>query len=102
MPVFAVILTRGPAWQPGAGLEGQQAWDEHARFMDTLVAKGAVALGGPLEGTSDVLLVMRAASAQDIQPQLSADPWHRLGLLQTRAITPWPLRLGALPPHPQP
>lgn len=81
------------------GLEGQQAWQEHAQFMDALTAEGVVVLGGPLEGTPDVLLVMRADNAQEIVERLNGDPWTSLDLLRTRSITPWTIRLGALPPR---
>jgi uncharacterized protein YciI len=97
MPLFAVIRTRGAAWQPDRGLEGQQQWREHADFMNGLAAEGMVVLGGPLEGTPDVLLVMRADSAEDIRRWLNDDPWTNLELLRILSITPWTLRLGALP-----
>jgi uncharacterized protein YciI len=95
--LFAVIRTRGPAWKSGSRLEEQQAWDAHARFMDDLEARGIVIMGGPLEGTSDVLLVMRAKSAEEITKLHRDDPWTVLGLLQGERIMPWTLRLGALP-----
>jgi uncharacterized protein YciI len=97
MPLFAVIRRRGAAWQPDQGLEGQRQWREHADFMDRLASAGIVVLGGPLEGTPDVLLVMRADSAEAIRAQLNADPWTNLELLRIQAIASWTLRLGALP-----
>jgi hypothetical protein len=74
MPLFAVIRTRSAAWQLDVALEGQRAWNQHAAFMDALEVEGVVVLGGPLEGTSDVLLVMRGESPQEIEERLSADP----------------------------
>jgi hypothetical protein len=64
--------------------------------MDGLEAKSIVLLGGPLEGTPDVLLVMRANSSDEIVENLKDDPWTGLDLLRTKAITPWVLRLGRL------
>jgi uncharacterized protein YciI len=55
-----------------------------------------VILGGPLEGTADVLLVMRAASAEDARGRLAADPWTVQDLLRVSRISPWTLRLGSL------
>ena len=95
--LFALIRTRGPAWDDLRSLEQQDEWDAHASFMNALVREGFVALGGPLDGTSDVLLVVRARSADEIVDRLSADPWSASGLLQVRKVTPWTLRLGALP-----
>jgi hypothetical protein len=60
------------------------------------MAAGMIVLGGPLEGTPDVLLVMRADNAESIRQLLSADPWTTLELLQLQLIAPWTLRLGAL------
>jgi len=97
MPLFAVIRTRGSAWRPGASLEEQPSWEQHAQFMNALEAEGIVVLGGPLEGTPDVLLVMRADRAQEIVERLGGDPWAGLDLLRIRSITPWTLRLGTLP-----
>jgi hypothetical protein len=97
MPLFAVIRTRGAAWLPDQGLEGQPQWREHADFMNGLAAEGTVILGGPLEGTPDVLLVMRADTAEAIRDRLNDDPWTNLELLRIRAVAPWTLRLGVLP-----
>jgi hypothetical protein len=94
--LFAVILTHGVAWRRGVALEGQAGWTAHAAFMDALAADGFVALGGPLETTDDVLLIVRAATPVEISEQLGKDPWHRHDLLRISRIAPWTLRLGAL------
>jgi uncharacterized protein YciI len=96
MPLFAVIRTRGPAWQDAQPLEGQTDWDGHAVFMNALAREGFVALGGPLEGTPDVLLIARAASADEIRARLAKDPWSVRDLLRISRIAPWTLRLGSL------
>jgi uncharacterized protein YciI len=97
MKTFAVIRTRGPAWQPSLSLEGQPEWPAHVRFMNNLEASGAIILGGPLEGTPDVLLVMRADSNDEAAQQLQGDPWTALNLLVVKKVMPWTIRLGALP-----
>ena len=65
--------------------------------MNELEAAGIVVLGGLLEGTSDVLLIMRADSADEVARQLAADPWASMDLLRIERIMPWTLRLGTLP-----
>jgi len=95
--LFAVICHRGPAWRTGLPLEDQAEWDAHASFMDALVEEGFVVLGGPLETTSEVLLIFRSHSPEEIQQRLAADPWHKMDLLRLGRITPWTLRLGSLP-----
>ena len=94
--LFAVIRTHGDAWQHSLPLEGQEKWDEHAAFMNSLKKDGFVVLGGPLDGTPDVLLVIRANSADEIVDRLRGDPWTT-DLLRLSRITPWTLRLGSLP-----
>jgi len=94
--VFVVLRSRGPAWDDSKPLEGQAAWTAHAEFMDALFEKRFAALVGPLEATRDALLVLRASSASEIVERLAADPWTINGLLVTKQISPWQLRLGTL------
>jgi uncharacterized protein YciI len=94
--LFAVIRCRGDAWQAARSLEDQEEWRTHAAFMNGLAKEGFVALGGPLEGTSDVLLVVRAETAEEIVARLSADPWTGMNLLRISRIAAWNLRLGSM------
>ena len=94
--LFAVIRTRGPAWQDSRPLEGQADWAGHASFMNALAREGFVILGGPLEGTSDVLLIVRATTPDEVRSRLAEDPWASKGLLRVSRVAPWTLRLGAL------
>jgi uncharacterized protein YciI len=97
MPLlFAVTLTRGPNFDNSRPLEEQQDWPAHADFMDALTAEGFVLLGGPLESTPEVLLIVRAKEAEAIAARLSSDPWHRKDLLRLTRAVPWTLRLGLL------
>jgi uncharacterized protein YciI len=93
---FAVVRSRGSAWQDARGLESQEDWEAHAAFMNALVKEGFVVLGGPLEGSPDVLLIIRAETPEQIVGRLSADPWSDMDLLRTTRVAPWTLRLGSL------
>jgi hypothetical protein len=92
--LFVVMLVRGPAWNGSAPLEGQADWWAHADFMNGLRAEGFVLLAGPLEGSADVLQIVRAGSADEIAGRLAADPWVRDGRLAVVRIAPWDLRIG--------
>ena len=96
--LFAVIRSRGPAWQAGRPMEEQDEWPSHAVFMTALHRDGFVLLGGPLDGTPDVLLIARANDADEIRARLADDSWTRNGLLRITQIVPWTLRLGILGP----
>jgi uncharacterized protein YciI len=78
-------------------MEDQEEWAAHASFMNALEQGGFVVIGGPLEGTPDVLLVIRANTPEEIIDRLSQDPWTSRDLLRVSRIAPWTLRLGSLP-----
>ena len=94
--VFAVINTRGPNWNDDKPMEEQADWRAHADFMNGLQDEGFVLLGGPLMGTRDVLLIVRAKDEAEIEARLAEDVWVVKGLLSRRQINPWWLRLGTL------
>jgi len=70
--LFAVTRTRGANWNEALPLEGQVDWPAHAVFMNALEAEGFVLLGGPLEGTIDALLIVRARDADEVRWRLAA------------------------------
>jgi uncharacterized protein YciI len=71
----------------------QDGWDEHARFMDGLVADGFVVLGGPLEGDREVLHIVEAPSKEAVRERLAEDNWERNGMLTTTSIEGWTVLL---------
>jgi uncharacterized protein YciI len=73
----------------------QEGWDEHARFMDELVASGFVVLGGPLEGDREVLEIVSAPSEEAIRERLAADPWAANGMLRPVSIERWTVLLDS-------
>jgi uncharacterized protein YciI len=94
--VFAVLRTRGPGYDDSKPLESQIDWAGHAKFMDQMYDEGFAVLVGPLEGTRDALLILRASSVSQVVERLASDPWTLRGLLTTKQISPWQLRLGSL------
>jgi hypothetical protein len=94
--LFVVIRTRGPAWQESRPMESQADWAPHASFMNSLAKEGFVILGGPLEGSADVLLVTRAGTPDEVRSRLADDPWAVKDLLRISRVAPWTVRLGSL------
>ena len=68
--------------------------EAHRFFMNTLGAEGLARLAGPLEETAEVLLIFRAENKEEIDRRLEADPWTQSGILSTKRILRWSLRLG--------
>jgi uncharacterized protein YciI len=71
----------------------QEGWEEHARFMDDLVASGFLLLGGPLEGGRETLHIVDAPSEQAIRERLVEDPWAANGMLRPKSIERWTVLL---------
>jgi hypothetical protein len=87
-----VLLRSGPEWDPAKPLEEQSGWDEHATFMDELVERGFLVLGGPLGDEYRVVHAVEAESEDEIRETLARDPWSGTHLV-VDAIDPWTIRL---------
>jgi uncharacterized protein YciI len=96
VPAFVLIRERGPSWDHDRGLREQDAWDEHAAFMEGLADEGFVFLGGPL-GDDHVMHVIVAESEEQIRDRLADDPWEPMGLLRNVSIERWHILLGRPP-----
>jgi uncharacterized protein YciI len=94
--LFMVIRKYGPPYDAERPLEEQLDWEGHRQFMNTSEARGLVRLAGPLAETDEVLLVLRAENADEIDRHLAGDPWTQSGILSTSRILRWNLRLGQI------
>ncbi len=97
MAFFAVTLVHGQNWDASRQIRQQQAWDQHAAFMDGLVDDGFLVLGGPLGDGERTLHAVEAADEREIRARLAEDPWASMGLLQIGAIQPWTIWLDGRP-----
>ena len=97
--LFAVIRKGGPAWDASRPLREQDAWDEHAAFIDGLADEGLVLFAGPLgDGRPEhrVLQICEADSERTINARLAEDPWTPMGILTTVSVEPWNLLIGRI------
>jgi hypothetical protein len=93
MATFLVTLRRsGPRWEAGQPLERQSGWLEHASFMDALVERGFIVLGGPLADEQRVVHAVEADSERAVRETLAGDPWSETHL-QIASIERWTIRL---------
>ncbi|MFL5822152.1 MAG: hypothetical protein ACJ764_01775 [Solirubrobacteraceae bacterium] len=90
---FAVRLERGGPWDWSRDLRQQDGWDEHARFMDSLVDAGFIVLGGPLAGDREILHAVSAGSEDEVRRRLAEDNWAQNGMLTITSIEPWTILL---------
>jgi hypothetical protein len=95
MTFFVVTCEHGPAWDDSRTMRQQAGWDEHAAFMDALVAEGFVVLGGPLGEGRRALLVVDGMDEDDVRARLRPDPWMSARLLEIGMLEPWAVWLDA-------
>jgi uncharacterized protein YciI len=100
MANFAVRLIHGAGWDSSRQIREQDAWDEHAAFMDGLVDDGFIILGGPVGDGAQTLHVVEAADEKEVGARLSEDPWAQAGLLRIDMIEPWAFWLDSRPGNP--
>jgi uncharacterized protein len=89
---FAVTMETGPNWDHSRGRREQDAWDEHAAFMDGLVDDGFLILGGPLDDVR-TMHAIEAADEEEIRDRFAKDPWAPMGLLRIAQVQPWTIWL---------
>ena len=94
MARFVVIREAGPGWDSSKPLREQDAWPEHAAFMNACVEDGFVVVGGPVGGGPRTLLIVEAQDEDEIRRRLDADPWAPMRLLTVASVEAWEVLLG--------
>ena len=67
----------------------QPLWDEHAAFIDKLVADGFILMGGPLVDEGGSLLIFNAEGENEVREKLKNDPWSEHGILKLESVKRW-------------
>jgi uncharacterized protein YciI len=96
---FIVISSAGPNRDPSKGAREQPFWDEHAAFIDELVDRGFIFMGGPLlDGAGlprGALLIVNADNENEVRENLKNDPWFERGILALKSIDRWEVFIDA-------
>jgi uncharacterized protein YciI len=93
MAFFVLTMINGPRYDPTRERREQAGWDEHAAFMDALVAAGFALLGGPVGDGEEVMVVVEAADEAAVRARLADDPWGPMGILEIGQLRPWTIWL---------
>ena len=93
MDYYVLRLERGGPWDWSCDMRELDGWDEHARFMDDLVDKGSIILGGPLEGDRETMHIIAADSEHEVRDLFASDPWWLNGMLRPVRIERWTIVL---------
>src|SRR6266567_2281378 len=86
---FVVISSAGPNRDLSKGTREQAFWDEHAAFIDQLVADGFILMGGPLIDEGGSLLIVNAEDENEVREKLRNDPWAKHGILKLESVKRW-------------
>ena len=97
MALFVLMMVNGPAYDRSRPRREQGGWDEHAAFMDGLLAEGFVVLGGPIGDGENVMLVVEADSEREARARMEPDPWAPMGVLEIGSVQPWTIWLDSRP-----
>jgi uncharacterized protein YciI len=61
----------------------------HRQYLATLRERGQLAASGPFTDDSGALIVYEAASAEEAEQFLQADPFHANGIFLSYVMRPW-------------
>ena len=86
---FLAISAAGPNRDLSKGTREQPFWDEHAKFIDQLVADGFILMGGPLVDEGGALLIFNAEDENEVREILKNDPWSTHGILKLESVKRW-------------
>jgi uncharacterized protein len=83
----------GAVVDTSVGPREQRLWPEHAAFMDTLFERGSIVLAGPLADNSGALVIVQAASTDEVRNWFRSDPWSVNDILPIREVREWAIFL---------
>jgi uncharacterized protein YciI len=86
---FLAYSTAGSQRDLARDAREQPHWDEHAAFIDGLVAEGVIQLGGPLDEEGGGFLVVVARDEAEARERLRCDPWYAHNILSLVWVKRW-------------
>jgi hypothetical protein len=99
MAYFLCTLVHGPGWDDSRGIRDQDAWNEHAAFMDELVDEGFVLVGGPVGDGDYTAHLIESPDRAGVLARLAHDPWAQDAHLVVGVLEPWSLWLDGRRPE---
>jgi uncharacterized protein YciI len=93
-----VRFSAGPTWTSGPPDE-QPGWDDHAKFVDELIARGTMVMGGPFTDHSGSLSVLENISEDEARELLARDPFVVNGVFVLEDVRAWNVYVDELTPN---
>jgi uncharacterized protein YciI len=92
-----VRFRAGPTWASGPP-EEQSGWDEHAAFVDELIARGTFVMGGPFADQSGSLSVLENIGEEEARELVAGDPFVTNGVFVLDDVRAWNVYVDKLTP----
>jgi uncharacterized protein YciI len=86
----------GPTWSDGRSPREQPGWDEHAEFIDDLVARGTFVMGGPLGDNTGSVALLEGVGVAEARELLLRDPFVANGVFELDEILEWTIFVDEL------
>ena len=88
----------GPTWTSGPP-EDQPGWEEHAEFIDELIAQGTFVMGGPFADHSGSLTLLEGVDEEEARELVSGDPFVANGVFVLDDVRAWNVYVDELAPR---
>ena len=90
-----IRFAAGPTWTSGAP-EDQTDWDAHVRFVDDLIERGIMVMGGPFSDNSGSTVVYEGVSAVEARRLVEPDPFLHNGVFVLEDVRDWTIYVDEL------
>jgi len=90
-----VRFRAGPTWVSGPP-EEQPDWRPHECFIDALVDRGTVVMGGPFSDFSGSIIVVEGLTADEVRRLVDDDPFVQNGVFEVDDVRAWTVYVDAL------
>ena len=89
MKTRVVVRVRAGATWDGGSIREQPGWDDHAAFIDDLVARGLMVMGGPFSDSSGSLMLFEGVGEDEVRRLLADDPFVLNGVFVVDDVREW-------------
>jgi uncharacterized protein YciI len=83
-----VRFRAGPTWR-GGSIVDQPGWDEHAAFIDDLIERGVMVMGGPFADSSGSQSLLENVDEQQAREAIAGDPFLANGVFELEEVRLW-------------
>ena len=90
-----VKVHAGPTWK-GGGVREQPGWDAHATFIDGLIERGTMVMGGPFHDNSGSMMLFEGVGLSEAERLVAADPFIENGVFVLDEIREWDVFVDVL------